>query len=241
MTKARAVRVLFYLLGLLTLAFGLTLNTKTGFGVSPIVSVAYTVSSIWELNFGNVMLAEYVVFAALEIVLHILMWRQNRMSVSRFRSILIMDLLQLPLTLLFTRFMNLFSTVLPDLTADCSFLGSVAGRLLALLTAVVCTGVGAVLILDMRLIATPGDGIVQVLADFFNAEVGLTKNCFDAGNLLVSISLGLFLSGRLTGVGLGTAGSMVCVGRVMALFNRFFLEKLHQAAGMALPALETPV
>lgn len=32
MTKARAVRVLFYLLGLLTLAFGLTLNTKTGFG-----------------------------------------------------------------------------------------------------------------------------------------------------------------------------------------------------------------
>ena len=128
MTKARAVRVLFYLLGLLTLAFGLTLNTKTGFGVSPIVSVAYTVSSIWELNFGNVMLAEYVVFAALEIVLHILMWRQNRMSVSRFRSILIMDLLQLPLTLLFTRFMNLFSTVLPDLTADCSFLGSVAGH-----------------------------------------------------------------------------------------------------------------
>ena len=127
------------------------------------------------------------------------MWRQNRMSVSRFRSILIMDLLQLPLTLLFTRFMNLFSTVLPDLTADCSFLGSVAGRLLALLTAVVCTGVGAVLILDMRLIANPGDGIVQVLADFFNAEVGLTKNCFDAGNLLVSISLGLFLSGRLTG------------------------------------------
>ena len=120
-------------------------------------------------------------------------------------------------------------------------MGSVAGRLLALLTAVVCTGVGAVLILDMRLIANPGDGIVQVLADFFNAEVGLTKNCFDAGNLLVSISLGLFLSGRLTGVGLGTAVSMVCVGRVMALFNRFFLEKLHQAAGMALPALETPV
>lgn len=98
--------------------------------MSPIVSVAYTVSSIWELNFGNVMLAEYVVFAALEIVLHILMWRQNRMSVSRFRSILIMDLLQLPLTLLFTRFMNLFSTVLPDLTADCSFLGSVAGEFL---------------------------------------------------------------------------------------------------------------
>lgn len=169
MTKARAVRVLFYLLGLLTLAFGLTLNTKTGFGVSPIVSVAYTVSSIWELNFGNVMLAEYVVFAALEIVLHILMWQPEQdvcftLSVHPDNGPAATSA-DPPVHPLYESFLHRPAGSHGGLL----FLGQRGRRLLALLTAVVCTGVGAVLILDMRLIANPGDGIVQVLADFFNS------------------------------------------------------------------------
>ena len=47
MTKARAVRVLFYLLGLLTLAFGLTLNTKTGFGVCRLYGLLYLGAELW--------------------------------------------------------------------------------------------------------------------------------------------------------------------------------------------------
>ena len=39
-------RGLFYAAGLLILALGLTLNTKTGLGVSPIISVAYSISVI---------------------------------------------------------------------------------------------------------------------------------------------------------------------------------------------------
>lgn len=34
-------RVLIYIAGLLILAMGLTLNTKAGLGVSPIISVSY--------------------------------------------------------------------------------------------------------------------------------------------------------------------------------------------------------
>ena len=39
-------RIFFYVLGLLILALGLTLNTKAGLGVSPIISVSYSVSQI---------------------------------------------------------------------------------------------------------------------------------------------------------------------------------------------------
>ena len=48
----QGIRWGLYTLGMLVLALGLTLNTKTGLGVSPIISVAFGVSEIWGLNFG---------------------------------------------------------------------------------------------------------------------------------------------------------------------------------------------
>ena len=46
-------RWLIYSGGMAVLALGITLNTKTGLGVSPIISVAYSVSQIFSLNFGD--------------------------------------------------------------------------------------------------------------------------------------------------------------------------------------------
>ena len=54
---------------MLVLALGLTLNTKTGLGVSPIISVAFGVSEIWGLNFGDVTFLLYGLFVAGQIAL----------------------------------------------------------------------------------------------------------------------------------------------------------------------------
>ena len=54
--KQWGFRIFFYVLSMLILAMGITLNTKTGLGVSPIISVSYSVSEIFHLNFGNVTL-----------------------------------------------------------------------------------------------------------------------------------------------------------------------------------------
>ena len=48
MRKPVFFRVLFYVIGLIVLALGLPLNTKTGLGVSPIISVAYSISEIFD-------------------------------------------------------------------------------------------------------------------------------------------------------------------------------------------------
>lgn len=53
MKKSSILRTIFYVSGLLILALGIILNTKSGLGVSPIISVAYSISAIWNLNFGN--------------------------------------------------------------------------------------------------------------------------------------------------------------------------------------------
>ena len=53
MKKSTTYQAAFYIAGLLILALGIVLNTKSGLGVSPIISISYSVSVIYDLNFGN--------------------------------------------------------------------------------------------------------------------------------------------------------------------------------------------
>ena len=87
MKKPVFYRILFYVIGLLVLALGLTLNTKTGLGVSPIISVAYSISEIFDQNFGNMTLALYSLFVVIEMILHLI--RFCRHYPGKLRQILI--------------------------------------------------------------------------------------------------------------------------------------------------------
>lgn len=107
---SKILRIIIYIAGLLILAFGIILNTKSGLGVSPIISVAYSISTIGNLNFGDTTFALYAIFVMIEMLLHTL---TGRIPQTKGKNSLVLtlgkDLLQLPLSLVFTRFMNLFS------------------------------------------------------------------------------------------------------------------------------------
>lgn len=218
--------------GLLILAMGLTLNTKAGLGVSPIISVSYSVSQIFGLNFGNVTMAQYSLFVVVELVLHSL--RKGDRDRQGTRMVLVMDLLQIPLSLVFTRFLNLFGALVPDVAAGAaSWRENLPVRLAVLVLAILCTGVGASMSLSMRIVPNPGDGIVQAIADWLRKPIGLTKNGFDLANITLTILLGLALAGRVVGVGIGTVVAVVGVGRVMALFQHLAGRKMAALSGMA--------
>ena len=232
MKRERYCRVCFYLAGLLILAMGLTLNTKAGLGVSPIISVSYSVSQIFGLNFGNVTMAQYSLFVVVELVLHSL--RKGDRDRQGNRMVLVMDLLQIPLSLVFTRFLNLFGALVPDVAAGAaSWRENLPVRLAVLVLAILCTGVGASMSLSMRIVPNPGDGIVQAIADWLRKPIGLTKNGFDLANITLTILLGLALAGRVVGVGIGTVVAVVGVGRVMALFQHLAGRKMAALSGMA--------
>lgn len=59
-----------------------------------------------------------------------------------------MDVLQPPLSLVFTRLLNLFSGTIPEFETAYAgiFLGSFAGRIIILLFAIALTGAGALLL-----------------------------------------------------------------------------------------------
>ena len=118
-------RWIFYVLGMVVLAAGITLNTKTGLGVSPIISVAYCVSQIFELNFGDMTFVLYGIFVVVQLFLR---ERRERLA----------TLLQFPLSLVFSRLLNLCSACIPYQAAA----HSLPENLAVLALAIVLTGWG---------------------------------------------------------------------------------------------------
>lgn len=70
MNKQSIPRILFYIAGLLILALGIILNTKCGLGVSPIISVAFSISAITHCSFGNMTFLLYAIFVLAELLIH---------------------------------------------------------------------------------------------------------------------------------------------------------------------------
>ena len=98
--------------------------------------------------------------------------------------------------------------------------------------AIILTGAGAALTVDMNLIANPGDGFVQAVSMRIGKDLGTAKNLVDISCVIVSTLIGFAAAGRLVGVGLGTLIAMIGVGRVIALFNHLFQEET-EAAGIS--------
>lgn len=202
-----------YLAGMALLALGITLNTKAGLGASAIVSVPYTISQGTGLDFANLTLITYCVLVAAQFFIK----GKNRTW---------MDLLQVVVSIVFTRFMALFQKGIAYQS------GSLPTDLLVLALGILFTGIGAAMTVDMQLIPNPGDGIVSSIADRFGKELGFCKNCVDAVCVVCSLVLGLAFGNPLLGIGLGTILSMLGVGRVIYFFNRAAKARLQKMAGL---------
>lgn len=211
-------RLLSYGLGIVILALGITLNTKTGLGVSALVSIAYTVANAWNLNFALMTFLLYTCFALIEVGLK---WG----FLPQLRKVLWKDLLQIPFSLAFSLLLNVFGGIIP--VAE-----HVGAQIVMLVLAIVCTGISAAMIVDMHLIPNPADGLAQTLGMVTKKGMGLGKNLLDCSCVGISAVIGLVARGRLIGIGIGTIAAMIGVGRVVALFNRCFETKLCRTAGV---------
>lgn len=211
--KINAYRWTFYIIGCFVLAIGLTLNTKAGLGVSPIISTAFCVSEITGYSFGDMTLILYCLLVVMEVGIHLYQKRN--------KTIYIFDVLQIPLSIVFTRFLNVFSLIIPSVANQ-----SLGIRLLVLAIAIICTGIGAALMLTTRIVLNPGDGAVAALATVIKKDTGLTKNIFDFSMIVLTCIVGLLWKHTIIGIGLGTILAMLLIGRVIALFNKTCRQKV---------------
>lgn len=227
MNRIKPARLIIYFIGLVILALGLILNSKSNLGVSAIISVAYSTSVITNQNFGDITFILYCIFVVAELIIHYFQSKKGFPKKEQtLKTVLILDLAQIPFSIVFTRIMNAFSALVPEVTDNFVL------QLLVLLVGITCTGVGAAITLNMRLVPNPGDGIVQAIADYIGRPVGFTKNCFDVCNVALTACIGLVFAHKLVGIGLGTIIAVIGVGRIIAIFNRFFKDRISTAAGL---------
>ena len=143
LTGATVRRMGIYLLGVLILAVGNTLSTRAQLGVSPIISPAYAISEIWHIDFGAATMGVYMVFMAVQFIL------QGR----RTRKL---DLLEIPFSLVFSFLLNFFTAGFDRLAVPLGLdTPTLWQKILLLAGSVVCTGVGAAMIVAMDLVASP--------------------------------------------------------------------------------------
>lgn len=219
--KKQIARITVYIIGMIVLAMGLTLNAQTHLGVAPVMSIPYSLSVIYDKDYGNVTLAVYVIFVLIEILIHLYL---------KYYKFIIVDVFQIAFSLVFTRFLDLFNAVCPDFQVDLggTIWGSIPIRITFLGLGIVLTGVGAAMMLNARIIPNPADGLVQAFSDLTGKDIGLVKNCLDAVCVVITCVMSFSLSGSLVGIGIGTLLSLIGVGRVIAIYNRLVLTPLPE-------------
>lgn len=207
------MRWVFYGIGVVSLSLGIILTSKSDLGVSPIISIAYASSVSGGFDFGNASFVMYIVMAVAEYII-------------KGRNFKMYDLLQLPLAFLMSRLFDLFGEYLPDAAL-------MPERILFLALGIIFTGTGAAMMLNCRLVPNPADGLVQALSDSTGKPLGLTKNFFDITCVAITAAVGYIFTGGFPGLGIGTIASMIFVGRVIALYNYMFMDRMLAVTGLA--------
>ena len=136
MNKQLGIRFGIYLVGMLSIALGVMLNTKAGLGASAIISVPYTISEGTGLSLANLTLITY----CLLVVLQFFVKGKNRQWI---------DVLQIAVSIVFTRFMAIIEWAIPYQS------GYLPTDLVMLALGILFTGIGAAVTVDMQLIPNP--------------------------------------------------------------------------------------
>lgn len=192
-------RIIVYIAGLIILAFGIDLNTKTMLGISPIISVPYNISVISGWLLGAVIFSYYVLLVILQLLI-----QKKDFPVYQF--------LQIPCAFVTSAAVQIFDNVIP-------VPGHIALKIIVLILAIVVTAIGASLVVGMKIVPNPADGLANIIGTKLGHGFGFGKNIIDFISITVSIIIGLVAKGSIIGIGIGTVITMIMTGRVIALLQ----------------------
>lgn len=211
--KTKCTRGIIYFIGLIVLALGIVLNTKTLLGVSPIISIPYNICHIWHLNLGAITFVFYCFCVLIE-------------SILKGKEFKLYELLQIPMSLVTSVFINIFDqylNIVPD---------TLGQKLLVLFFAIVVTGIGAATMVNMKLVPNPADALAAMIGDKLGKGMGIGKNVFDVTCFCTSGIIGLVFTRHIIGLGIGTVLAVIFTGRVIAVYNYFLKHPMQNLAGI---------
>lgn len=203
-----AKRLGLYCAAVLLLGFGIVLNTKAGLGVGSINTFPYAVSEITPLSLGTVTTLLYFVFIGAQLMI--------------YRKIDLKVLLQIPFSWVMGRLIDFYDEIL-NFTVD-----AMAVRFAVLGAAIVCTAIGAYVMVTMDLIPNPADGMARAVGYMLKKEFGQGKLIFDCVMIAVTAAVSLVFAHRIIGIGIGTVLSALLIGRLIQLLARVLGPAMQQ-------------
>lgn len=198
-------RLVLLIFGLFLSALGVALLKKAALGVSPISSAANIVSiAVPELSLGTWLIIWNCV----------LIWGQFLILRRDFRPV---ELLQMPLSVLFGLFTDLSMSIL-DFAEPGSYIECFA--LVVLGTVTMALGISLTVIADV--IMNSGEALVKAVSDKTGKAFGSVKIAFDACCVALAVALSFILCGEILEVREGTLVAALLTGVFVNLFGRLF-------------------
>lgn len=196
-------KYLFMTLGLLINAASGVLCIKASIGTSPLATLPYTMNQIVPaISLGTFNFFLSLLFF---IMSAILLGREFRLY----------QALQIPVSLMFSVFMDFWMIVFRNLVAE-SYMES----LLLVLAGCVISGLGFSIMVTSGVALDPNTIFVNALAKQLRRPYGRLKVCNDVAVVLISALLSLLFLHRIAGIREGTVISSLLIGRIAGLFNR---------------------
>ncbi len=201
-------RIIVYVVGMLILAFGIVLNTRSGLGVAAVASFPFAINQITGISLGNASMIMYLALVLVQLVLV----RKADMKI----------ILQIPFSIVFGWVLDFINN---NLTIHATTL--VTG-LITLLTAILIIASGVFLAVKSDLILNPVDGAVKTMSDVFKVKFGRVKIIFDASFVTLTVVTSLVFTGSIIGIGLGTLIAVLLMGNTIQFMVHNFDEPMNK-------------
>ncbi|MCL2852825.1 MAG: DUF6198 family protein [Defluviitaleaceae bacterium] len=196
--KRLAARIAVYILGLLTLAFGVVFAINSDLGVSPVNALPFAVSTVFGIRMGISLTSLFLFFLVAQIVL----------LRKEFKWI---NLTQIIYSFIFGYFVDFAIFVKGDFS-----LPTYAGQLTWLAISLILIPTGLSMYLEAKLVPMPSEGIVMVITQKLkNTTFARIKVIFDCVLVTCAILLTVIALGGISGIREGTVISAIFIGKLM--------------------------
>lgn len=204
-----------YIAGVAIVSFGIALSAKTGLGVSPITAIPYSISQFTNISLATLLFLLYVIMIVLQMLIRKKEYEKR-------------DLLQLPASFVFSVLIDLADKLIGNIHYELLW-----QNLLLLFAATVLIGIGSGMMVPMKIVPNPADGLVRALSYSTHKTIGTAKNIVDISCVAIAVICDLIFMYRIVSIGIGTIITMLLTGRVIAVFHHFTKEKMLSLSGLS--------
>ncbi|MCL2397697.1 MAG: DUF6198 family protein [Defluviitaleaceae bacterium] len=212
-----AQRLIIYISGLFILAMGVAFAINAGLGVSPVATLPFVLSLIFDTETGIWMALMMTCFILLQIII------QRR----EFKWI---NLTQIVFSFIFGYFVDFARWLLEDLIMQGFVITNYFAQLAMMVVSLAFITSGVTLFIGARLVNLPTEGFCVAVADKLkNGKFHVVKMIMDSSLVAIGIVLSLLFLGGLVGVREGTIISAVAIGKLIPHFRKIWAPVLRLA------------